>query len=52
MSNEHQSRLIFTFPNTDCLIQVTLKVCSFVRLKSVVWKLQSDHGKKWYEGGI
>jgi len=45
MSNEHQIRLIFTFPNTECLIQVAVKVCAFVRLKCVVWKLQSDHGK-------
>jgi hypothetical protein len=45
MSNEHQIRLRFTLPNTDCLIQVILKVCSFVRLKCVVWKLQSGHGK-------
>ena len=45
MSNKHQIRLIFTVPNTDCLIQSTAKDRSFVRFKCVVWKLQSGHGK-------
>jgi len=50
VSNTHHIRLIFPFPFTACSIQFTVKVRSFVWFKCVVWKLQSGHGKIWYEG--